>query len=366
MAESGSDSAEKTEEATPYKLQEARKQGNVFKSMEVNTALAMVVALLLVASLGEGFVKGILGICRSIFLSMGEIDFTVSDISFVIKYWITSVFHELSPIVAALTGVGVIASFVQVGVIFSAQPLSPKFSRLDPIAGFKNRFSKKMLWETLKTILKFSVLSSIAFFWLLDFLPSALKYSSMQPAGIFKDFLLQSANLLWQLTAAFIVIAILDFFQSRREYLKKMRMSKQELTDEFKRRDGDPNIKFRRRELEAELRKRSASLNNVQAADVVVTNPTHFAVVLKYDRLTMLAPIIVGLGAGNMAKAIRERAVTYGVPVIHMPQLARQLFKSGRMEHPIPQDCFVATAKVLGQAYAVRRKSALEKDRKHG
>jgi flagellar biosynthesis protein FlhB len=366
MAESGSDSAEKTEEATPYKLQEARKQGNVFKSMEVNTAFAMLVALLLVVSLGESFVQGILRICRSIFLSIGKIDFTVSDISFAIKYWINSVLHELSPIVVALTGIGVIASFLQVGVIFSAQPLSPKFSRLDPIAGFKNRFSKKMLWESLKTILKFAVLSSIAFFWLLDYLPSALKYSSMQPSGIFKDFLLQSVNLLWQLAAALIVIAALDFLQSRREYMKKMRMSKQELTDEFKRRDGDPNIKSRRKELEAELRKRSASLNNVQNADVVITNPTHFAVVLKYDRLTMLAPVIVGLGAGDMAKAIRQRAVTYGVPVIHMPQLARRLFKSGKMERPIPQDCFVTTAKALGQAYAAKRKAAIEKERKHG
>lgn len=365
MAESGSDSAEKTEEATPYKLQEARKQGNVFKSMEVNTAFAMLVALLLVVSLGESFVRGILSVCRSIFLSIGQIDFTVADISSAIKYWINSVLHELSPIVVALTCVGVIASFVQIGVIFSAQPLSPKLSRLDPIAGFKNRFSKKMLWEALKTILKFSVLSSIAFFWLLDYVSSALKYSSMQPAGIFKDFLSQSANLLWQLTAVFVVIAILDFLQSRREYLNKMKMSKQELTDEFKRRDGDPNIKSRRRELEAELRKRSASLNNVQGADVVITNPTHFAVVLKYDRLTMLAPVVVGLGAGDMAKAIRQRAAMYSVPVIHMPQLARRLFKSGKMEHPVPQDCFVATAKALGQAYTVKRKAALEKGQQH-
>ncbi len=362
MAESGSDSAEKTEEATPYKLQEARKQGNVFKSLEVNTAFAMVVALLLVASLGEDFIKRVLEICRAVFLSIGKVDFTISGVSFFIKHWIDAVLHELSPIVVALLMVGVIASFLQIGVIFSAHPLTPKFSRLDPIAGFKNKFSKKMLWESLKTVLKFSVLSAIVFFWLLDFLPSALKYSSMQPRGIFKDFLRQSSSLLWQLVIALLLIALLDFIQSRREYLRKMRMSKQELKDEFKRRDGDPNIKSRRKELESELRKRSASLANVQGADVVITNPTHFAVVLKYDRHTMLAPVIVGLGAGAMAQAIRQRAVGCGVPIVHMPPLARRLFKSGKMEHPIPQDCFVATAKALGQAYAAKRKAALGKN----
>lgn len=356
MNQPGGDGAEKTEDATPYKLREARKQGNVFKSVEVNNAVAIVIALLLLVSIGKEFIGRVLMLCKSIFRKAGEVNYAQQDISFLLRDWTSELGREMAPIVLGLLLAGILGSLIQVGLIFSAKPLVPQFSRLNPITGFKNKFSKRLLWDSLKTILKFVVFSLISLQWLIEYWPKALQYTQMAPVAIFKDFLGQSVSLISRLAIALVLMALIDFIHSRKEYLQKMRMSKQEVKDELKRRDGDPHIRSRRRELEAELRKRSASLANVPGADVVITNPTHFAVVLKYDQLKMNAPAIVGMGAGEMARAIRERASECGVPIVHMPPLARHLFKKGKMEQPVPQDCFLSVARALGRAYAIKRK----------
>ena len=354
MAETNSDQSQKTEKATPHKLREARKQGNVAKSTEVNTALAVIAGIVLLLAVGDTFIHNVLDLCRDMLLKAGELSLSQASTVASLSYWMVTALGVLSPIIVVLALVGVLASFIQTGAIFSFHPLKPNLSRLNPVTGFKNRFSQRFLWDTVKTLLKFSVLSAIAGITIVSLIPVMMKFSALQPSAIVSGFNEASAGLLARLACALIVIAILDLLYTRWEYLRKQRMTKQELKDEVKRREGDPGIRSRRKELETELRKRSASLNNVPGADVIITNPTRFAVALRFNRETMIAPHIVGLGSGPMARLMREKAGASAVPVVCMPRLARQLFKVGRIDQAIPQECYVPVAKALRQAYAMR------------
>ena len=213
-----------------------------------------------------------------------------------------------------------------------------------------------MLWDIFKTALKFLILTAVVYFSINQVFPTLMKFSSLNLYAIFNEYLSLSAALIAKLAVVLIFIAIIDLLYTKWEYLEKQRMTKKEVKDEMKRRDGDPTIKQKRRELEQELRNRSGSVNNVQEADLLITNPTRFAVALKFDRQLMIAPKIIGLGSGGTAKKMREKAVLHKVPIIRVPKLARKLFKTGKFDGYIPEDCYFETAKVYKTAFSINGK----------
>lgn len=345
------DKHEKTEQATPFKIEEARKKGMVAKSQEVNSLLMVAVGLMLLFSLGPAFAMDVLNICRRIFLSAGTVDLLTGELYLLAKQWVLDLLYAASPIVLFLMLAGIAANLMQTGPIFSSHPLKPDLKKLNPAQGFKRIFSMRILYETAKNLIKLAVYSAILYWAAKDEFRSFLQLLSHAPSSYLSSFLNLFGGLIFKLLIAMILVAIIDYLFVKHEYLDKLKMTKKELKDEIKRRDGDPNIKSKRRELERELRKRARSLSSVEGADLVITNPTHYAVVLKYDRNTMRAPHVVGKGADGMAKLIRREASRLQVPIIESPSLTRLLFKKTRIDSAVPERTYPDVARLLGVAY---------------
>ena len=197
--------------------------------------------------------------------------------------------------------------------------------------------------------------SLVVYFTLEGFIEDMLGLYQRHHGSYVQFFLDHSASLIFRLLLVLAPIAIIDWLFTRWHYQSDMKMTRKELKDEMKRHEGDPQIKQKRKELERELRQRSETMNNLPEADLVITNPTRFAILLKYDRAKMVAPVVTGKGTGEMARLIREKAYNHRVPVIRSPRLARILFRRCNIDAAIPQEHYVAVARVLSQAYDMRR-----------
>lgn len=354
MADSQPDKSEQTEEATPFKLQDAREKGSVSKSTEVNSFLLMLAALIFLMAAGKGFVDATLALSARIFRSAGKLQFDLPQLLLAGSDWGLSGVGILAPLVSLLVIVGILSTFVQTGPVFSFHPIKPDIQRINPVTGFKRIFSIRLLYETLKTFVKLGLFGVVLYVTLSDMIKPMLGLYGRDHHSFVDFFNGLAESLIFRLLVVAAVIAAIDMLYSRWDFLKKMRMSRKELKDEYKRREGDPAIRQKRKSLERELRKRSQTLANVPEADLVITNPTRFAVVLKYDRNSMIAPTLVGKGAGEMARLIREKAYQHRVPVIQSPQLARSIFKTCQMDAVIPQENYVAVARLFRQAYRMR------------
>jgi flagellar biosynthesis protein FlhB len=348
------DKSEQTEAATPFKLQDAREKGSVAKSMEVNSFMVMLAGLIFLLAAGKSFVDGTLALCARIFRSAGKLDFDLPQLLKTGSDWGIGGIEILAPLVSLIVIVGILSTFVQIGPVFSFFPIKPDIQRINPVAGFKRLFSIKLLYEALKSIVKLGLFGAVLWFTLTDMVKPLLGLYSRDHSRYVDFFNDLSASLIFRMLLVAAVIAAADLLYTRWEFQKKMRMSRKELKDEYKRREGDPAIRQKRKALERELRKRSETLGNVPEADLVITNPTRFAVVLKYDRSTMIAPVLTGKGTGEMARLIREKAYQHKVPVINSPELARRLFKTCQMNAAIAQDNYVAVARVFRQVYRMR------------
>ena len=279
-------------------------------------------------------------------LVLQNLDATVADIVMIV-----------APFTFMILVVGIVATILQTGFVFALEPLKPDIKRLSLVKGIKKFFSKRILFELFKTAIKFSVFSLIIYY---EIKSSFSKFSLLlqqSPYEYVAFFIELGGSLLFKLIVALVIIAVVDYIFSRWEYLKNMMMTRKELKDEHKRRDGDPHIKSKRREIERELRKKSQSLDAVAGANIVITNPTHYAVAIKYDRLTMRAPAVVGKGADKLAIAIRRKAYLSNVPVISSPKLTRHLYKKVSIDSPIPESTYNVVARLLYKAHLMREKS---------
>ncbi len=355
MAGNEPDKSEKTEQATPFKLEEARKKGGVAKSIEVNSLLMLLGGLVFLLAAGKYFVDSALLLCARVLSQAGSVDFELTRFLDTTGEWTFAGMNVLAPLVSITVIVAVLATLIQTGPVFSFFTIKPDIQRLNPVAGFKKLFSLKLLFESGKNILKLILFSLVVYFTLNGFIRDMMGLYQRHPGSYVQFFLDHSATLIFRLLLVLALIAIVDWLFSRWYFQRDMRMTRKELKDEIKRHEGDPQIKRKRKELERELRQRSETMNNLPQADLVITNPTRFAVLLRYDRATMLAPVVTGKGAGEMARLIREKAYYHRVPVIRSPALARELFHRCAIDAAIPQAQYAAVARVLSQAYDLRR-----------
>lgn len=345
---------DRNESATPYKLQKAKEKGQVAKSSDVVSAVVFFVAVVYLSWRGVGTALTQFKFDQAVLRQLPQLNASGATLWPLISEMILATLGWMAPFLAVVMLAAIVGNVLQTGPILSMDPLSADMDRLNPINGLKKVLSMRTLFDTARACIKLVLLTSVAYYALLDLAPQFYNLAGLPAMGYLHLLVADMASLSFKMAALLIVIALLDLLFTKREFAKKMRMSKRELKDEHKQRDGDPRIKARIRELQREARKRSQGLRNAQTADVVLTNPTHVAVALRYVHGEMESPQVVAKGAGHLAAGIRKIAVRHNIPVVRSPGLARKLFQELDVDHHVPPQMFAEVARIIVWVFAMR------------
>jgi flagellar biosynthetic protein FlhB len=261
--------------------------------------------------------------------------------------------YFLTLVVAAIAG-----NVLQTGPVLSAEPLKPDWSRVNPATGLKQLFSTRTLFNGLRAVVKLAFLAAVAWAAVKSLVPHFHLLARLSPGDVVRRLLDDLASLGLKMALALVLIALVDLAYTRREFAKRMRMSRRELRDELKHREGDPKIRARLRELRRELLKKATSLRKTRDADVLITNPTHLAVALRYVHGEMESPQLVAKGAGFLAAAMRNIAARHRIPVVQSPGLARALFHRLPLDRHVPPELYGPVARILVWVLALREARA--------
>ncbi len=348
---------DKTEDPTGKRLTDSRKKGQIARSKELSTFAMLVSGATMLMMTGNKIGKGLLETMREQFsISRAEIFDPAVPVLHLVKVISNGVFLII-PFLAVMVVVALVAPISMGGWNFSWEAMQPKFEKLDPIKGIPRLFALKGFIELIKAILKFLlIVAGVVVLFNLVFEDYVSLSSKTVENGIFQAMHLIGSGFLF-LSALLVIIAIFDVPYQLWDHNKQLKMTKQEVKDENKDTEGNPEIKGKIRQLQMEAAQRRM-MEEVPKADVIVTNPTHFAVALKYDPHSTAAPKLVAKGTDMVASHIRTIAASADVPLIEAPPLARALYYSTELNEQIPQGLFLAVAKVL--AYVFQLKTALE------
>lgn len=340
------DEQDKSEQPTPFRLQEARKRGQVPRSADLGGSMVMLAFCIAIVVASGGVAVALARALRRCILLAGEAPVPGPGLA----HWVESAFapawQALVPVLLAVVVVAVAANVLQTGGVLSAFPLKPDFTRLNPAQALKRILGMRSLWELAKLTTRLLLLGALAWHALEGVRPAVAAVAAATPSAL--PALLQAVFVkvsTWVL-AILVLLALVDVLFSRREYLRKLRMSRRDIKDEVKHREGDPEIRSKRRRLIAELLKNTRSIRRVPEADVVLTNPTHVAVALRYRPRTMRAPVVLAKGTDRTAGRIRSLASRHGVPALRSPELARALFRECRLDQAVPPHLFGQLAPV--------------------
>ncbi len=345
---------EKTEEATPKRKEEARKKGQVAKSTEISSAFIILAAFLALKMLGPHIYYEITAYMRMMFANLATADFTISQVYALFLGFSLVFLKVMLPLMLVVLMISLTVNFLQVGFMLSFEPLMPKLERINPIAGFKRLFSLRSLVEAVKSLCKISIIGYFVYRFITREtslvpqligadLTDSLRYSS----GLVADLALE-------IGAVILVLAALDYFYQWWEHNKSLRMSKQEIKEEFKQTEGNPQIKGKIRERQRAMAMRRM-MQEVPKATAVITNPTHFAVAIRYDK-TMTAPEVVAKGQDFLAERIKQMARENGVAVVENKPLARSLYATVEVGETIPPELYQAVAEVLAYVFRLKRR----------
>jgi flagellar biosynthetic protein FlhB len=348
---------EKTEKATPKKLEDARKKGQVARSAEVTGAGVLVAALLALSAFGPALFTRVQEATVALLRQGADPEIvSAGGLSAVLGAVSAHVGIALAPIMVACSLAGVAFSVVQIGVRPMPGAIKPQFVKLNPLKGFKNLFGPNSVVEAVKGLLKVVLVGAAVCLVLFPQIEQVSALVGMGAADLLATVAAQAMTIAQYAAAVYILIALADLFWQRYRHAKSLKMDQQEVRDEFKSQDGSPENKAnqKRRAMEGARRR---MMDDVPTADVVVTNPTHFSVALRYDSGN-LAPVVVAKGADHLAFKIREAARDAGVAVIPDPPLARTLYASVDVGHAIPEDLYEAVAQLLAYVYRVAGRRA--------
>ncbi len=350
------DSGSKTEKASPKKRRDQRKEGNVFQSKDVVTVVTLFGAFYVLKMLFPGIYQTTRDfMVRFIEYSGSVTDYSLGTVKQYTVLFAMTVVRTILPLLLICVVLAVLATGIQTKFLFSGKSARPKFSRLNPLQGIKKLFSLQNLVELLKSILKVAVLVAVLYTMLKDDMVQVVRTMDMDVlhSGIFMLNLVVS--MLLRVAIIFLVIAALDFMYQWWDYERKLKMTKQEVKEEYKQTEGNPEIKGRIRNLQNQ-RARQRMMQSVPQADVVVRNPTHFAVALKYDIDHDNAPVVLAKGQDELALRIVRVAEENQVAVVEDKPLARGLYASSQMGQEIPQEYYNAVAEVLVYVYKMNKK----------
>ena len=352
MAEENPTTGERTEAPSAKRRQDFRKKGQVAQSKEVQTASLLTILLLFWFFYLPTFWKGLTDLVFYIWQSAGE--YTITSLSTInlATFILKQTGLLMAPLFFLVLIIGVLSSFFQIGWLITAKPLTPDLSKLNPIKGFGRFFSKKSMIEVVKSLLKVILVGWVAYSTVYDNFDQALILTNTS-IGTTLLFLARTATLiLAKVCGILILIAFLDFLFVKWEMEEKMKMTKQEVKEEFKESEGDPFIKAQIRSIQQEMA-RKRMMAEVPEADVIITNPTHISVAVRYDSSEMDAPVVIAKGADFIAMKIREIAKENEIPIIENPPVARLLHKID-LGGSIPEDLFKVIAEILAHVYSIK------------
>ncbi len=350
----GDDSSEKTEEPTPHKLREARKKGQIAKGKDLTGAVVMLAVFFILQAVSFQMWSRLNYLAARLFKAIGE-PFSL-DLAYQVMSELMWVFLQImTPLFVGIIVIIFVLEILQTQALVYWGAILPDIKKLDPIAGTKKFFSLKQYVETLKSIAKILMISFLIYSAVKNFLPYFFVTGQMPVMQVMILVGSLVMRIVIQIGIFYLIIALLDYIYQRYEYMKSLRMSKKDIQNEYKQLEGDPMIKQRQRDQQRQLAQ-SRQMGAVPGADVVVTNPTHIAIAIRYDAETMQSPMIVARGRQLLAEAIRQIADSHYVPIIQNPSLARNLYKTSMAGQFVPPDYYRAVAEILAFVYNLKQK----------
>ncbi|MDZ4676119.1 MAG: flagellar biosynthesis protein FlhB [Oligoflexia bacterium] len=355
MADGGDSLEERSEEATTQRREDFRKQGQVAQSREVTSILVLIGVASVFYFMSRQFLLEIQSLFSLAFTEQFVAAARHGDILPPLKLAFIKGGMIVLPVFAITIVMGIGATVLQIGFLTAWDHINFDIERLNPITGFTKIFNMRSIVEGIKSVIKIAVVGITAYFIVkneIAFSPQLVQMSTAQ-------ILVYMGTVVFKLIGGICIlmafVAALDYGYLRWDLEKRMRMTKQEIKEEFKQREGDPLIKSRIKRIQRELSQRRM-MEEVPKADVIITNPTHIAIALKYDRVAMAAPVMVAKGADFIAEKIKEVARKHNIPIVENKPLARNMFKNIKLGHPIPRSLYNAVAEVLAYVYRIKGK----------
>ena len=349
---------ERTEQASPRRRQEVRERGQVARSAEINSAVVLLAGFLYLRYLGGSLVTSSMELMHTSFTNFDQPDLTVEAVMGALFAFAALLGTMLAPFFVLMVVVGIVTNVAQIGFLFTMKPLMPDFSRVNPFSGLKRLFGTRSLVELVKSLAKLGVVGFVGYRVVVDRLPTVLAL----PALDWQDAVAFVLNILFDAAlwsgGALLVIAVADYSYQRISFERSIRMSREEVREEMKQTEGNPIIRQHVRRLQRAVAQRRM-MQAVPTADVVITNPTHLAVALKYESETMRAPRVVAKGEGYIAEQIKRIAHEHDVPTMENKPLAQALFKGCEIGQEIPATVYAAVAEILAFLHRVKSGGAL-------
>lgn len=352
MAENSQE--EKTEQATPKKRQDARKKGEVAKSREVSSVAVLLVSLVSLAVFGGYMAQHLQTTIKSIWGLVIIREMTIVEFNTLFQQSIYMFLVIMAPLMGAIFLTAILTNVMQVGFMLSAEQIKPKFDKINPFKGLKRLFSPQSLNELFKALTKLAIVGGVAYLTVSKEMKSLAFLGDVELSGIIAYISGIIFKIFIRCTLAMVFIVVADYAFQRWQFEKKLKMTKQEIKDEVKTTEGDPMVKSRIKSIQMQMA-RKRMMQDVPEADVVITNPTHLAVAVKYDATQAAAPKVVAKGAGAIAARIRELAKEHQVPIVENKPLARSLFKAVEIGDEIPGTLYQMVAEVLAYVYGLKK-----------
>ncbi len=355
MAEEEQGAGEKTEEPSAHRIEQFRKRGDVASSRELSSVLVLS-ACILVLGISMAYIYEIMSeFVEWLYTLDPSVAYTPESLKTIVTKTASTMIKAIAPVLFTALCIGVLGNLMQVGFLYAAEALTLKPERINPIEGFKRLFSVKSLVEAIKGIFKFILVIAILYFFLRNDIYSYSGFLHMDySSGVFlgKDMIIKLA---FYIILAMSIVALGDFIYQKVHYQNRLRMTKQEAKRELKEQEGSPEVRQRIRAVQRDMANRRM-MDDVKTADVIVTNPTHLSVALKYDKNTMISPEVVGKGADHLAMRIREIAKKSNIPLVENVPLARALYGSVKVGEGVPRTLYKAVAEVLAFVYKLKKK----------
>lgn len=354
---------EKNLPASGRKKEKAREEGNIAKSQDLGSAIALAVALGMFMMLGAGTMRTLTEAMRyymSGFTQLGPDTLPPREFAIQALYFIGKC---ALPFMLALVVSGLAVNLAQTGFLFTTKPLEPKLNKLNPITGMGRFFSMRSLMEAIKSLAKLAIVVWLVYLTLRGRIPEMIMLIDKSPTQIIGITAAMITAIWWRVVLAMIVLGIFDYGYQFWQREQDLRMTTKEAKEEAKEMEGDPLIKRRIRQIQRQIATQRM-MKEVPKADVIITNPTHYAVALRYDMKTMDAPIVVAKGARLIAQKIRDIAMENDVPIVQKPELARNIFKNIEIGQRISESLFQAVAEVLSFVYQVDRRQEKIRERR--
>ncbi|HPF77820.1 MAG TPA: flagellar biosynthesis protein FlhB [Alphaproteobacteria bacterium] len=350
-----SDDSQKTEEPTPKKLEESRKKGQVALSREVNNWVMLLTGTIVVLIIGPSSMAHLKNHMQSYIEKAHLMPSIPGGFGFVLGDSFWSVLGILTLPLVIFMIAAFLAPFLQIGPLFSGETIKPDISKISPMKGFQRLFSMRSIMEFIKGLVKIGVIGAVGVILLRPFYGEVDHMVGLPIPMMLDELQSLVLRLMTGILVVLLVVAVIDLVYQRYEHYKKMRMTKQELKDEYKQTEGDPHVRAKLRQLRQE-KARARMMQAVPKADVVITNPTHYSLALQYDPDTMDAPVLLAKGVDDVAMRIREVAKEHDIPLYENKPLARALYDTVEIDQMIPPEHYRAVAEVISYVFQLKGK----------